>query len=113
MSLPPPHPKIPQRPREKPMQVLALGVSRTGTLSTYTALKMLGYEPYHMAESILNGANGHPKAWGNAVRAKYYGRGKRWEGKDFEKMLWRYDVSALRWSGLWRLGGFADLVVVH
>lgn len=54
---------------------------------------MLGYEPYHMAENVLNGANGHPQAWGKAVAAKYYCKGKRWEGKDFEKMLWRYDVS--------------------
>lgn len=46
-----------------------------------------------MMENVLNQANGHPKLWDTAIRAKYKAQGKRWEGADFERMLWRYDVS--------------------
>ena len=41
------HPGI----RTRPMQVLVLGASRTGTMSILTALEQLGYNPYHMAKS--------------------------------------------------------------
>jgi len=36
--------------RTRPMQVLVLGASRTGTMSIMTALEQLGYNPYHMAK---------------------------------------------------------------
>lgn len=36
--------------RTRPMQVLVLGASRTGTVSIMTALEQLGYNPYHMAK---------------------------------------------------------------
>lgn len=36
------------------LQVLCAGLSRTGTLSLYTAFQKLGYRSYHMAELIEN-----------------------------------------------------------
>lgn len=49
-----PHPKtgrlIDSYPgtRNKPMRVLCLGMSRTGTMSLFTALQKLGYKPYRL-----------------------------------------------------------------
>jgi hypothetical protein len=93
MRIPPPHPKEAQRPREKPMQVMVLGLSRTGTMSTWAALRQLGYKPYHCMEVGLDNANGAWSNWEAAARAKYEGVGRPWKGDDFEKMLWKYDVS--------------------
>lgn len=87
-----PNPKEAQRPREKPMQVICLGLSRSGTMSTYAALKQLGLRPYHAVECGLDNPNGSYRNWAEAVRAKYHGQGRPYQGKDFEKMLWKYDV---------------------
>lgn len=38
--------------RTKPMRVLCLGASRTGTMSIYTALHKLGFRVYHMNEAV-------------------------------------------------------------
>lgn len=74
------------------MQVLCLGLSRSGTMSTWAALKELGLRPYHAMEAGLDNANGSYPNWAEAVRAKYHGQGRMYQGKDFEKMLWKYDV---------------------
>ena len=39
------------------LEVIGAGFGRTGTLSTYTALKQLGYPCYHMFEVLENKAN--------------------------------------------------------
>ena len=39
--------------RTRPMQVLVLGASRTGTVSIMAALEQLGYNPYHMAKGKI------------------------------------------------------------
>jgi hypothetical protein len=93
MQIPKPNPREAQRPREKPMQVLVLGLSRSGTMSTWVALKQLGYRPYHAMEAGLDNANGSWANWHAAAQAKYEGVGPVWKGQDFEKMLWKYDVS--------------------
>jgi len=47
-----------------PLQVIGAGFGRTGTLSTYTALKQLGFPCYHMVEVMENKANkGHLDFW--------------------------------------------------
>ncbi|KAL8876310.1 MAG: hypothetical protein Q9198_005469 [Flavoplaca austrocitrina] len=56
------------------------------------ALTKLGYTTYHSAESILDSKNDALLNWHEAIRAKYHGQGRPYEGKDFEKMLWRYNV---------------------
>ena len=40
--------------RTRPMQVLVLGASRTGTVSIMAALEQLGYNPYHMAKGKIS-----------------------------------------------------------
>jgi len=40
-----------------PIQIVGAGFGRTGTMSTYTALKQLGFPCYHMMEVLGNPAN--------------------------------------------------------
>ncbi|OJJ95605.1 hypothetical protein ASPACDRAFT_1859863 [Aspergillus aculeatus ATCC 16872] len=66
--------------RVKPMQVLVLGLCRTGTLSTWLALQELGYETYHMTSIMQN-----PKdavLWTEAFRGKYH------DGRPFTRADW-------------------------
>ncbi|KAJ0419366.1 hypothetical protein BJY00DRAFT_314199 [Aspergillus carlsbadensis] len=58
----------------------------------YAALNELGYTCYHMAEAALDYRNDSLKHWQNAIIAKYYDLGEEYKGKDFDKMLWRYDA---------------------
>ena len=47
-----------------PLKVIGAGFGRTGTMSTFTALKQLGFPCYHMVEVIMNKANaGHLDFW--------------------------------------------------
>merc|ERR1712098_723240 len=61
-------------------------------MSLWAALRELGYTPYHCLECGLDNANGAYPKWWEAVQAKYEGKGTPYKGKDFEKMLWRYDA---------------------
>lgn len=76
--------------RTRPMRVLCLGMSRTGSMSLYTALQKLGYKPYHMAVAMDS-----PKSslglWTEALQAKYEGKGKPWGREEFDKLLGDYD----------------------
>ncbi|ENH75031.1 hypothetical protein FOC1_g10010415 [Fusarium oxysporum f. sp. cubense race 1] len=79
--------------RTKPMRVLCLGQSRTGTMALFMALKQLGYTPYHMSTPL-----GSPKTnlglWREALDAKFYGKGKLWGREEFDKILGPYDAVA-------------------
>lgn len=79
--------------RTKPMRVLCLGQSRTGTMAIFTALKQLGYTPYHMSVAVSS-----PKTslglWCEALNAKYHGKGKPWGREEFDKILGDYDAVA-------------------
>ncbi|KAF4556677.1 Hypothetical protein D9617_1g085560 [Elsinoe fawcettii] len=79
--------------RTKPMRVLCLGQSRTGTMAIFTALQQLGYTPYHMAVAI-----GSPRTslglWREALNAKFHGKGKPWGRAEFDKILGDYDAVA-------------------
>jgi len=77
--------------RTIPMRVLCLGYARTGTFGLYTALKMLGYNPYHMAAAMQNPKGIFP-CWNEALEAKYEGKGKLWGREEFDKMLGRHDA---------------------
>ncbi|KAL4880596.1 NAD dependent epimerase/dehydratase [Aspergillus karnatakaensis] len=74
--------------REKDMKVLVLGISRTGTMSLYVALKQLGYTPYHCAECSMDLKNGSLLHWNRAIDAKYHCKGPVYQGRDFDQMLW-------------------------
>ncbi|KAL9533749.1 Ava biosynthesis cluster protein [Sphaerulina musiva] len=76
------------------MQVLCLGLSRTGTMSIWTALRMLGYRTYHFKEihKPENLRDKHLLCWREAFYAKLYGSGKPYSHEDFYKLLQRYDA---------------------
>ena len=79
--------------RTKPMKVLCLGMSRTGTMSLFTGLQKLGYTPYHMAVAL-----GSPRTslscWSEALDAKFNKKGKKWGREEFDKILGDYDAVA-------------------
>ncbi|KOC14436.1 hypothetical protein AFLA70_270g001851 [Aspergillus flavus AF70] len=87
-----PYPRMePPAHREKKMKVLALGMSRTGTMC--------------MAECNLDQQNNSLSLWNRAIGAKFNGLGRKFTGADFDQMLWRYDVTS--YLGLvnpWDLG---------
>lgn len=56
------------------------------------ALDVLGLRSYHWNEVIKNKNNGHLQLWLKAVQAKYDGLGEPFEGEDFDRLLWDYDV---------------------
>ena len=75
--------------RKVPMEVLNLGLSRTGTRSMHDALKILGYDKvYHGYEIMYNNPPG--KYWLNCVEAKYEGKGKVYGREEFDEGLGDY-----------------------
>lgn len=78
--------------REVPMKVLCLGYCRTGTFSLFTALTMLGYTPYHMAEAVKNAAV-DLECWAEGVEETILKNGKPWGRKEFDKLTGNYDAS--------------------
>ncbi|CAK4034448.1 Hypothetical predicted protein [Lecanosticta acicola] len=75
--------------RTRPFEILALGLSRSGTDSLCKALEILGYPCYHgwrtldePEQSVL---------WAQAIEGKYENRGRQWEGEeDFDRILGPY-----------------------
>lgn len=65
---------------------------RVGTFSLYQAMKMLGYKPYHMWETVTNGTT-HMKILEEALRCKYLDGGKPYGKAEFDKWLADYDVN--------------------
>lgn len=52
------------------LKIIGAGYGRTGTMSTFTALKQLGFPCYHMVEVIMNKANaGHLDFWRKVANA--------------------------------------------
>lgn len=94
LGLPPPYVRkidMVDGKREVPMKILCLGYSRTGTFSLYTALKMLGYNPYHMVEAAKN-ANIDMPCWIEGLEDKFQGKGKPWGRVEFDKLMGACDV---------------------
>lgn len=61
------------------LKIIGAGFGRTGTLSTYTALKQLGYPCYHMFEVLQNEENkSHLDFW-NDVADSPVGQQKNWD----------------------------------
>ncbi|KAM0717984.1 hypothetical protein Q7P37_006316 [Cladosporium fusiforme] len=93
IPLPKPYPVISRQPRQKPMKILALGLSRTGTLSLWAALNQLGYSTYHGFEACFDNANGSLDFWNAAIKAKIDGSpALPKKPEDFDQVLWRYDA---------------------
>ncbi|KAL9013035.1 MAG: hypothetical protein Q9173_002244 [Seirophora scorigena] len=83
-----------QTPPEKrqDMQVLALGLSRTGTMSLQAALNKLGYRCYHMAEVPNNKHKGHFWCWHEAMLAKFKATGPTYTPADLANLLEDYSA---------------------
>ncbi|CAG8961566.1 hypothetical protein HYFRA_00006100 [Hymenoscyphus fraxineus] len=74
--------------RTLPMEVLVLGLCRTGTLSLKIALEKLGYPTYHMAS--VQESPGHAAKWVQAMRSKYEGDGSLLTREFFDGLLGEY-----------------------
>ncbi|KAL4863906.1 hypothetical protein BDV12DRAFT_176907 [Aspergillus spectabilis] len=64
-------PTYPERPRTKPMQVLALGMSRSGTESLRRALQILGYDHVYHGFDMSETTPMQWKQWALLGRRKY------------------------------------------
>lgn len=60
-------------------------------MSLFTALKILGYRPYHMAEALGSSPKTSLALWCEALKAKFHGVGKPWGREEFDKILGEYD----------------------
>ncbi|CAF9918780.1 MAG: hypothetical protein ALECFALPRED_000825 [Alectoria fallacina] len=76
----------PRSSRKVPMQVLSLGLPRTGTASMQSALQTLGYnDTAHGFDMISHPEIGAP--WMEAVQAKFLGHGKPYGRAEFDALL--------------------------
>ncbi|CAL8584280.1 hypothetical protein XPA_009884 [Xanthoria parietina] len=85
-------PKSDDKPKNgppRPVRVLVLGLGRCGTTSLREALKILGYQPYDSADRFLAG---HDPLWAQALRAKVYAQGRKWDRADFDRVTVGYDA---------------------
>ncbi|TVY91637.1 hypothetical protein LAWI1_G007323, partial [Lachnellula willkommii] len=74
------------------MEILVLGLPRTGTQSLADALNILGYPKiYHMREV---GKNQHQTKWIEALEAKFEGKGKVFGREEFDSFLSGYNAVA-------------------
>ena len=73
--------------RVVPLKVLALGLSRSGTSSLRQALLDLGYvDCYHFA-AVYNENPRDAVMWVEAPEAKYEGKGKPYDQKEWDQLL--------------------------
>ena len=95
-------------PEATEMQVLALGMPRTGSTcqsheypcsirrltiwlpAMHYALEMLGYKPFHMRQFARNPDT--TRLWVEALKAKYHGEGKKFGTPELKKLLAGYNV---------------------
>ncbi|MEO6348371.1 MAG: sulfotransferase family protein [Aquaticitalea sp.] len=92
------------------LKIIGAGFGRTGTLSTKTALEMLGYPCYHMFEVIENKANKTHLDFWNEVANAPSGKHHEWK-KVFENYTATMDNPA---SCVWRelLDAYPDAKVI-
>ncbi|KAL9128332.1 MAG: hypothetical protein Q9217_002961 [Psora testacea] len=79
------------KPRTVEMEVLVLGMMRTGTMSIRSALLELGFKGvYHMFEAVGN----PPDAdfWTNVLDYKFLGKGKKWRPEELDGVLGDYQA---------------------
>lgn len=79
--------------RTRPMRLLCLGASRTGTMSLYTALQKLGFKVYHMNEAVKSPRTSFG-CWTEAIHAKYHGDGTPFGRAEWDKLLGGFDAGA-------------------
>ncbi|KAJ5174863.1 uncharacterized protein N7482_000740 [Penicillium canariense] len=77
----------------RPMKVIVASPSRSGTLSMYTAMKVLGFRSYHFYECVVEKGLPHINLFNEAATAQYNRLSgiKRYTRADFDKWLHEYD----------------------
>lgn len=85
------------RTRTVPMQLLSMGMCRTGCASMQKALEILGYPCYHYFQNYAHPLN--LPMWDEAIDAKYFGKGKPFTKTEWDQLLGHYaaitDVPAI------------------
>ncbi|KAJ7485540.1 hypothetical protein FB451DRAFT_1230196 [Mycena latifolia] len=76
--------------RKVPMQVLGLGLSRTGTASLKIALETLGYVETNHGRMVGNASPAVQDMWIEAIKAKYYGKGTPYGRAEWDRLLGEY-----------------------
>ncbi|KAJ6554554.1 P-loop containing nucleoside triphosphate hydrolase protein [Mycena capillaripes] len=74
------------KPRTVPMQVLALGFSRTGTLSMCIALEKLGYNETNHGLTVSTSPL-EMEMWVEAINAKFFMKGKPYGRAEWDQLL--------------------------
>ncbi|KAH7030686.1 P-loop containing nucleoside triphosphate hydrolase protein [Microdochium trichocladiopsis] len=82
---------LPPPTKSVEVKVVVLSPSRSATLATYRALKVLGYKTYHNYESIYNGLR-DMKLFNESMRAKFHGEFEVYRRPEFEKWFQGYDA---------------------
>ena len=75
--------------RTVPMQVLSLGMPRTGTVSMQAALELLGCKPTYHGYTVLYQLGDIP-GWTAAFEAKYHKNGKPFAREEWDQLLGGY-----------------------
>ncbi|KAJ6552599.1 pectin lyase fold/virulence factor [Mycena vulgaris] len=75
--------------RQVPMQVLALGFSRTGTQSMRIALETLGYNETNHGFTVWTNLL-EIEMWTEAINAKFFGKGKPYGREEWDRLLGHY-----------------------
>ncbi|KAJ7183637.1 P-loop containing nucleoside triphosphate hydrolase protein [Mycena filopes] len=77
--------------RTAPLQVLCLGISRSGTSSMKQALETLGYDRTN--HGLVAFANPHDrKMWVEAINAKFFGKGRLYVREDWDRLLGHFQA---------------------
>jgi Sulfotransferase domain len=89
--------EVPKVKRTRSLQVIAVGISRSGTESLRTALKELGYQKvYHGWETLLPENRTHMRLHSQLIRKKYQSGVKtsnsRLTAEDFDPVFGDYDA---------------------
>ncbi|KAI0452106.1 P-loop containing nucleoside triphosphate hydrolase protein [Xylaria acuta] len=73
------------------LEVIVLGMPRTGSISMRVALEKLGYKCFH--GRLMDEDPRLYEPWGEAIRAKYFGEGELFGRKEFDKMYGDYNAA--------------------
>ncbi|GAB1205839.1 hypothetical protein APSETT445_004518 [Aspergillus pseudonomiae] len=81
--------------RTKPMRILCLGLTRTGTNSLVVALRKLGYTPYHGSECFKSPPRDF-NLWIEALNCNFFNRDPnnipRYGREEFDRLIGTYDA---------------------
>ncbi|CEJ55879.1 hypothetical protein PMG11_02109 [Penicillium brasilianum] len=104
--------QCPAPAKVRPVKVVVASPSRSGTLSMFIAMNMLGFKTYHFAECVLEKGLPHLRFFREAITAQYNRLSgvKRYNKADFEKWMAEYDcmVEIPSYMGKDLLGAYAD-----